>query len=87
MPGAGVLAREMDVPVVPVAITGMHELLPYPRFVIPKKLGGPVRVAFGEPLWLADEPTNESAAAALRRAVEALAYRPAASLAASGSSK
>lgn len=70
-PGVGLLARELRVPVVPVRIRGMHEVLPYPRFVVPARLGR-ASVAFGEPLRAAPGDDPKAFAARLQRAVEAL---------------
>ncbi len=69
--GVGVLARELDVPVVPVRISGMHEIMPYPRFVFPKRRGKSV-VVFGEPRRLPRGLVPEAAARAIEEAVSAL---------------
>ena len=48
-PGLGLLARELEVPIVPVHIRGTHPALPVGR-VVPRP--GKVVVAFGEPLTM-----------------------------------
>ncbi len=67
--GVGLLARELDVPVVPVGIQGTFESLSlhdsWPR-------RGPVRVAFGEPLQLEEGETPDQLAARLEAAVRQL---------------
>ena len=67
--GVGLLARELDVPVVPVGIQGTFESLSlhdsWPR-------RGPVRVAFGESLQLEEGETPDQLAARLEAAVRQL---------------
>ena len=72
MGGVGVLAREMKVPVIPVRVRGMREILPFPRFLIPKR-GGHARVTFGAPMRLDPGLSESDAAREIQRAVEALA--------------
>ena len=71
--GVGVLATTLGLPVVPVRIEGMHELLPYPRYVVPRRWGGG-KVAFGSPLVF-DGGNAEEAARTLQKAVEELTWR------------
>jgi 1-acyl-sn-glycerol-3-phosphate acyltransferase len=52
MPGIGMIASKLDVPVVPVRIEGLDTVL-HPKMRFPKR--GPVRVSFGEPIRLAGE--------------------------------
>jgi long-chain acyl-CoA synthetase len=73
--GAAVLASQLNVPIVPVALTGLFELWPRSRgfqwgALLPGR-GKPVRVAFGAPIRVT--PGDETATAAeLRRSLEAL---------------
>ncbi len=71
MAGIGVLAREMSVPIVPVGVQGLHEMLPYPRFVVPVRLGR-ARVRFASPVAVGRDITPATAAEAVKAAVEAL---------------
>ena len=52
MPGVGMIGARLDVPVVPVRIVGLDEVL-HRKMKFPKR--GPVRVAFGAPLRLQGE--------------------------------
>ncbi len=72
--GAPILSRHMRVPVVPVAIRGVHELWPRGgsldwRALLPWRRRR-VRLAFGEPMAFADETSDQDAAHQLRDAVE-----------------
>jgi long-chain acyl-CoA synthetase len=49
LPGVGMIASKLDVPVVPVRIEGLDKVLD-PKMRFPKR--GPVRVSFGAPLHL-----------------------------------
>jgi long-chain acyl-CoA synthetase len=71
MSGVGVLAKEMAVPIVPVRISGMHEILPFPRYVVPRGLGR-ARIVFGAPILPDDGADPDTAAEAIQRAVESL---------------
>ncbi|MEO8483812.1 MAG: AMP-binding protein [Acidobacteriota bacterium] len=51
-PGIGMIAAKLDVPVVPVRISGLDKVL-HPTMKFPKR--GPVTVSFGAPLRLAGE--------------------------------
>lgn len=66
--GLGIMAQELDIPVVPVKIRGLEKVFPrgaaWPR-------RGPVSVTFGEPLRFGLEPSNEIVAIA-RKAFEEL---------------
>lgn len=70
--GIGILAREMRAAVVPVRIEGLHEIMPYPRFVFPKGRGSS-RVIFGAPLSLPEDISPDQAAKLIQEAVEKLA--------------
>jgi long-chain acyl-CoA synthetase len=68
-PGVGVMAQRLHVPVIPVHLQGMFEVYSvhdeWPS-------SGPVRVRFGPPLHLEQEPDEAAAALAVERAVAAL---------------
>ena len=49
MPGVGMIASKLDVPVVPVRLEGLDQVL-HSKMKFPKR--GPVRVAFGKPMRL-----------------------------------
>ena len=51
-PGIGMIAARLDVPVVPVRLVGLDQILD-PKWKWPQR--GPVRVAFGAPLRLTGE--------------------------------
>jgi long-chain acyl-CoA synthetase len=69
-PGVGLLGRELRLPIVPIYLAGLHEVLPkascQPR-------PGPVHVSIGEPLRLEDTLSNVEATEALEAAVRNLA--------------
>ncbi|MGH2387628.1 MAG: lysophospholipid acyltransferase family protein, partial [Chloroflexota bacterium] len=67
--GAGLLAVELGVPVVPVRLSGLHGLLPKGR-VMPHR--SRVTVRFGSPLCCARGTPYPEAAAAIEAAVRAL---------------
>ena len=67
--GAGMLAVEMAVPVVPVHVKGTLEILARHR-TLPRR--GHVRVRFGEPLRFSPGTTYLEAAGAIEEAVKAL---------------
>ncbi len=71
--GIGLLARELRVPVVPVAILGAHALLPkgasQPRV-------GPVRVCVGSPIRVDPQISNEAATSLLHERLAALVAEP-----------
>ncbi len=60
--GIGLLARELRVPVVPIAVDGLHAILPKGR-TWPRP--GPVRITIGEPLRVDPAVSNAEAAALL----------------------
>jgi long-chain acyl-CoA synthetase len=66
--GVSLIAEKTEVPVFPVSIEGMHEVLP-PEHWWPRR--GKVRIAFGEPLQYIDEG-HERFARMLEKAVRAL---------------
>ncbi len=69
-PGIGVMALRLRVPVVPVYLQGMFEVYSvhdeWPR-------SGPVRVRFGPPLHLDQQPDEEAATRVIEQAVRRLA--------------
>jgi long-chain acyl-CoA synthetase len=67
--GAGLLAVELGVPVVPVRLTGVRELLPKGRF-LPRR--GRIKVRFGPALRFEHGMPYPEAAAAIEAAVRAL---------------
>lgn len=67
--GVGLMVRELSIPVVPVRIFGMENIMP-PGVAWPRR--GRVRVCFGKPLDCARE-TPPEIVARVRRAVEELA--------------
>jgi long-chain acyl-CoA synthetase len=52
MPGVGMIASRLDVPVVPVRLEGLDKVL-HAKMKFPKR--GPVRIAFGKPMRLTGE--------------------------------
>jgi long-chain acyl-CoA synthetase len=70
--GIGLLATELRLPVVPVAVLGGHDVLPKGR-IIPRP--GPVRVRFGAPLWFTEPGDPSIRAAELRQRVSELLAR------------
>jgi long-chain acyl-CoA synthetase len=68
--GIGLLARELDVPVVPIYLDGLHAILPkgrsWPR-------SGPFRAVVGEPIAIDRSRTNAEAAELLEAALARLA--------------
>jgi 1-acyl-sn-glycerol-3-phosphate acyltransferase len=69
-PGAGLLAVELGLPVVPIYLDGLFQVLPKGRH-IPRP--GRVAVCFGPPLRFAPATPHGEAAAAIEAAVRALA--------------
>jgi long-chain acyl-CoA synthetase len=65
-PGVGLLAVELGVPVVPVRLEGLRDVLPKGR-AVPRR--APVRVRFGAPLRFARGTAYADAAAAIEQAV------------------
>ena len=67
--GVGLLARELEIPIIPVGIRGAFESMSvhdsWPR-------RGPVRVAFGRPLQLEEGETPDQLAARVEAAVRQL---------------
>lgn len=72
-PGIGLLAGELGLPVVPVAIAGTHRALPKGR-LLPRR--GPVTVVFGEPQQAGRNASPTETATQLEAAVKKL-LRPA----------
>ena len=68
--GAGMLAVEMQVPIVPVAITGTEGILP-PDALIPHRMGA-VSVAFGAPLSVAPDTGYAQATRIIEQAMREL---------------
>ena len=68
--GVGLLARELDLPIIPVGIQGTFESLSicdsWPR-------RGPVRISFGQPLQLEESETPSQLAGRVEKAVKELA--------------
>ena len=69
-PGIGLLARELGLPVVPIYLDGLFNVLPKGR-TLPRP--GPVRVVVGWPRRIEPGLSNVDAAAALERSLRALA--------------
>jgi long-chain acyl-CoA synthetase len=67
--GIGLLARELRIPVVPIAIEGLHEILPKGRS-IPRR--GPVRITIGEPIRVEASLSNAEATALLEKQLRRL---------------
>lgn len=67
--GAGFMAVELDVPVVPINIQGTHEILPKNK-VVPRR--GHVRVCIGKALYFPRETRYAEATKVLEEAVEIL---------------
>jgi long-chain acyl-CoA synthetase len=67
--GVGLLAVELGVPVVPVRLEGLRDVLPKGR-ALPRR--APVRVRFGQPLRFPKGTPYDDAAAAMERAVREL---------------
>jgi long-chain acyl-CoA synthetase len=72
--GVGLLAVELQVPVVPIFLDGLQRVLPKGR-VLPRR--GAVSVTFGPSLCFDPATSYEAAAAHIGEAVRALAVRPA----------
>lgn len=77
--GAPILSRHVGVPIVPVAIKGAFEVWPRAgafnwRGMLPWRRSR-VRLAFGDPIQLAEGETYANAAARLRAAVDAMWHR------------
>ena len=70
--GIGIMAREMRATIVPVRLEGLHEILPYPRFVVPLKRGRS-RVVFGGSISLPADLPPDVSAKRIQDAVERLA--------------
>jgi long-chain acyl-CoA synthetase len=71
--GIGLLARELGIPVVPVAIDGLHRILPKGR-TLPRP--GPVRITVGEPVRIDPSLSNAEATALLETQLRALLRSP-----------
>jgi long-chain acyl-CoA synthetase len=72
--GAGVIAVEMGVPIVPVAIAGTEKIMP-PDKVLPRSRGT-VTVRFGQPLRGVADERYEAATARIEAALRALLDAP-----------
>jgi len=68
--GAGVIAVEMGVPILPVAIAGTDRIMP-PGTFVPRRRGS-VTVRFGQPLQVAPEEPYEAATARIEAALRDL---------------
>ena len=70
--GAGLLAVELDAPVVPVAVTGTERVVPpdADRLMLPRR--APVRVRFGSPLRFPRGTDYAAAAQRIRTEIESL---------------
>lgn len=72
-PGVGLLAVRTGVPVVPVYLRGLHEVLPKGQS-LPRP--GRSGVTFGAPLTFTSDTTHDDATEAIRRAVLTLSMEP-----------
>jgi 1-acyl-sn-glycerol-3-phosphate acyltransferase len=72
--GIGLLATELDVPVVPVGIIGAHAI--FPKGARLPRRRGRVRLRFGAPLTFAPGCTPQEATSRIEAAVRALVDRP-----------
>ncbi len=73
--GAAFLALRAQVPIVPVILVGVYDLLPiHTKHVYPDPQGQPIRVAFGKPIPTAGRSPREAEAltAELREAMQSL---------------
>jgi long-chain acyl-CoA synthetase len=68
MPGIGMIGAKLDVPVVPIRITGLDKVL-HPKMRFPER--GPVTIAFGAPLRLSGDDYG-ALAGQVEQAVRAL---------------
>ena len=69
-PGVAYVAKQANVPVVPVHVEGTRGILRKGRFVPQRSRS---RVTFGSPMWFGDDDTNRTFTARLQATVEALA--------------
>ena len=69
-PGIGILAQELNVPVVPVRLDGLYELKRRKQYFADP---GMVHVVFGEPITFRPDATPASIAKELEHNVETLA--------------
>jgi long-chain acyl-CoA synthetase len=68
--GVGIIAKELNIPIIPVAITGTYEMLPPgKRFPRPVK----IRITFGKPLYPEGKDYDEIVKTLYQRVVELLA--------------
>ena len=74
--GAPILARHLGVPIVPVALHGIHEIWPRNRAINWSRLmpwsGHRVSITFGEPMTFGEEESYADAALRLRERVNAM---------------
>jgi long-chain acyl-CoA synthetase len=70
--GVGLLAVELGVPVVPIRVDGLYNVLPKGR-ILPHR--GPATVWIGRPLQMEPGTTYDKAAAQIEEAVRALGCR------------
>ncbi|MCH7882991.1 AMP-binding protein [Patescibacteria group bacterium] len=68
--GTGLVTIEMDVPIVPVKITGTNHIVPYAK-LIPKRRGE-VSIRFGKPLTFSKRDSYEEAREKIQNALERL---------------
>ncbi|HEY2593791.1 MAG TPA: lysophospholipid acyltransferase family protein, partial [Chloroflexota bacterium] len=67
--GIGLLARELRIPVVPIAINGLHEILPKGHS-LPRR--GPVQITIGDPIRVDPSLSNAEATALLETRLRCL---------------
>lgn len=71
--GAGLLAVEMGVPVVPVKITGTNKILPlHWRLPYPRKFRGRVKLVFGKPIFFSKKSSYLKATKTIEKAIREL---------------
>lgn len=71
LPGALLVAHRADAPIVPTAIIGTDNLMPYGR-LIPRRTGQRVVVRFGPPVTMAELTSGKKGGEALKQAAERL---------------
>ena len=65
--GSFIIAKEGNIPIVPVAIKGSNQINPSGTLMLRK---GTIKTKFGKPIYLRDEETTESFANRTRKEVE-----------------
>ncbi len=71
LPGALLVARRANVPIVPVAIVHTNLLVPY-KAVLPRRIGKPIRVIIGRPVQFSELSGGLSGSAAVEAAAQSL---------------